>query len=100
MGTRHAFVLALAVASTLSFTGCKEDFVSRSTVDASATEDAGPPTCGESTTAYLDECAGAAECGSCVCEQAGHADVCTKACTVNEDCPAPSRGCSGGFCRP
>ncbi len=57
--------------------------------------------CMGGTVAYLAACTAAAECGtSCDCRLFGHSMVCTKACIDNPDCPAPSGGCSGGFCRP
>ena len=104
MGTRFALFVAVAAVSSLSLMGCKEDpeFLDPVGDDAAPIADEGvtPPVCGESTLEYLEECANASECGSCVCEQAGHLNVCTKTCIVDADCPAPSRGCSGGFCRP
>lgn len=52
------------------------------------------------TTAYLGTCATDDECTSCICRSFGHSKVCTKSCTGPADCPAPSGGCSNGFCRP
>jgi len=56
-------------------------------------------TCG-GTVAYLQLCTMDNDCESCVCKNFGHNMNCTKACTVPADCPAPSGGCSAGFCRP
>lgn len=66
--------------------------------------DAAPPAeastvCG-ATAGYLATCTADSECGSCMCKSFGHSMVCTKACTGPADCPAPSGGCSAGFCRP
>jgi hypothetical protein len=52
------------------------------------------------TIAYLQPCTASDECTSCVCQSFGHSKICTKTCTLPEDCPAPSGGCSMGFCRP
>jgi hypothetical protein len=50
--------------------------------------------------AYLAACGGDDECSSCTCKSFGHSRVCSKACTGDADCPAPSGGCTQGFCRP
>lgn len=63
-----------------------------SSIDASSA-------CG-GTTAYLQACTMDNDCISCACKSFGHSMVCTQACTVAADCPAPSGGCTAGFCRP
>lgn len=67
--------------------------------------DSGPP--GEAgacagTVAYLAACTADDECTSCLCRSFGHSKVCTKTCSGDGDCPAPSGGCNttSGFCRP
>lgn len=72
-------------------------------VDAAAPVDGdmtdGGSVCG-GTTAYLGTCAMDNDCESCLCKSFGHSSICSQACTGDGDCPAPSGGCSSGFCRP
>lgn len=72
------------------------------------------PACGSSTpaasdgstcanpgaTAYLKTCVMNTDCASCLCQNFGHTTVCTKSCTGDADCPAPSGGCTNNVCRP
>ncbi len=57
-----------------------------------------PPTCSGTKPLYAT-CTTFDECMSCVCRTFGHDNVCTQECTIDTDCPAPSPGCAGGFCR-
>jgi len=69
-------------------------------IDADPGIDAPAPVCSGGTLDYLETCTvGSTDCGSCECHSFGHSVVCTKTCTDNADCPAPSAGCSGGYCR-
>jgi len=97
VSTRIAGSLVLAAAALLS--AC---------TDAKPPIDAAPPmidsnidgsSCG-GTIDYLQACTMNEMCKSCVCQNFGHSTVCTKTCMGPADCPAPSGGCSGGFCRP
>lgn len=51
------------------------------------------------TVAYLQNCMTDDECATCICKSFGHSQVCTQTCTIDADCPAPSGGCTQGFCR-
>ena len=93
---------ALLIATAALLGACSGDDAptpidAAATVDASATD--GGSVCG-GTTAYLGTCAMDNDCVSCTCKSFGHSSICTQACTVDTDCPAPSGGCSTGFCRP
>ena len=93
MTARIAQTLILLATALLS--ACYSDDVRK--------PDASPPGDGAmcaGTIAYLQECMANDECTSCVCHSFGHVQVCTKTCTLPEDCPAPSGGCTDGFCRP
>lgn len=97
MGNRIAFVLVSLLATVAA---CSDDDDNNPPVDAAPTADAAM-ICGGQLE-YLQACTDSAMCGSCTCQNFGHSMVCTKACTTNTDCPAPSGGCSTttGFCRP
>lgn len=95
------FRFVLALAAVLSLTACEDD--KKPAPDAAPTvdstmSDGGSMTCG--TVAYLAACTADDMCESCTCRSFGHSKVCTKTCTGDGDCPAPSGGCSSGFCRP
>ena len=93
MASRIALSLFLFAAALLP--AC--DDTAKPKPDAAVTGDGGM--CA-GTTDYLQACTANEDCMSCVCQSFGHSKVCTKACTLPEDCPAPSGGCSNGFCRP
>lgn len=90
-----AFVLSTAALASTALSACKSD--SKPAIDASTGGEAGA--CG-GTTAYLATCTLDSECQSCLCHSFGHSIICTKTCMVDGDCPAPSGGCTLGFCRP
>jgi len=52
------------------------------------------------TAAPLASCTTSADCESCVCKLFVHSNLCSKRCTLPEDCPAPFAGCTQGFCSP
>ena len=63
--------------------------------------DAGASAC-MGTTPLYDSCTTNEECADfCLCYTFGMGQmICTKACTMDTDCPAPSPGCNGmGICR-
>lgn len=95
MASRIAISFAFVLFATALLPGCKEEGaappIDASTVDAGACA---------GTVAYLAACTADDECMSCTCKSFGHSRVCSKACTVDTECPAPSGGCSMGFCRP
>lgn len=85
--------------ASLFLFACDDD---KPTVDAS-TIDSVPLEAGAVCGAkpYLETgCLNNDECESCICHGFGHTFACTIACTGPEDCPAPSTGCTGGFCQP
>lgn len=93
MGPRSVVILILFVAAL--FASCKDE--------GKPPPDTAPP--GEAgacagTIGYLAACMADDECTSCLCKSFGHTKACTKTCTGDPDCPAPSGGCSNGFCRP
>jgi len=92
---------ALLIASVALLGACGGDDaptpVDAATVDGDMTD--GGSVCG-GTTAYLGTCAMDNDCESCLCKSFGHSSICSQACTGDGDCPAPSGGCSSGFCRP
>lgn len=49
---------------------------------------------------FLQTCTTNDECKTCLCQAFVHSKICTKACTGDADCPAPSGGCTQGICRP
>ena len=55
---------------------------------------------GTGPTAFLETCTDNDECSTCVCKLVGHEKICTKECDGPADCPAPSGGCTMGFCTP
>ena len=95
-------IAALVIASAALLVACDSD--DPAPIDAAAVTVDGDMTDGGSvcggTTAYLGTCAMDNECVSCTCKSFGHSSICTQACTGDGDCPAPSGGCSSGFCRP
>ena len=94
-------LLGIVVLFTTSLvTACDDDDEVTPAVDAAVVDGDAPAVCEGGTLAYLATCTMDTECGTCSCEPFGHRSVCTKTCTGNEDCPAPSGGCSAGFCRP
>lgn len=70
-------------------------------VDADPNAPDAPAVCGTGgTVGFLGSCTEDTDCGdACTCEL--HPLRCTKTCTTNEDCPAPSLGClmPDGVCR-
>lgn len=62
----------------------------------------GPAVCPGGAVGYLGECTDGTQCGApCQCHSFGHTMRCTTTCTdPGPACPAPSPGCTGGFCRP
>jgi hypothetical protein len=89
MITRFAMMVVLVAAA------CGGDGEDKPTIDAS------PSVCGAaSPVPFLGACTDNAMCGDCVCHSFGHTMACTKTCTENSECPAPSGGCTEGFCRP
>jgi hypothetical protein len=99
VGSRIA-VLVLAV-SSLVVVGCKDDgkpppVDTPVVVDTASLVDS---SCG-GTVGYLAACTDNNMCFSCMCQSFGHSMVCTQACDANNPCPAPSNGCTAGFCRP
>lgn len=103
VGNSIAVVIAMVAASSFGLMSCKEDGEPAPVEDAAPADDAavdtGPALCGEGTAGFLDACTATAECGTCECRAFGHTMQCTATCTVPEDCPSPSRGCAGGYCR-
>lgn len=97
MGKRIA-VLFISLLATVA--ACSDDNDDKPPVDAAPTADA-PMICGGQLE-YLQACTDSAMCGTCSCQNFGHSMICTKTCTTNADCPAPSAGCltSSGYCRP
>lgn|SRR3990167_3597434 len=96
-------IAALVIASAALLGACDSDDpapidAAAVTVDGDMTTDGGS-VCG-GTTAYLGTCAMDNECVSCTCRSFGHSSICSQTCTGDGDCPAPSGGCSSGFCRP
>ncbi len=51
-------------------------------------------------TAFTKVCSVNEDCQSCLCADFGHAKACSKSCTGDADCPAPSGGCTQNVCRP
>lgn len=87
----------LLVSAMLLLGGCSDD--GDKTPDASTVD--ATQVCTGSTVDYLKACTDNTMCGStCECHSFGHSMVCTKTCTVDSECPAPSGGCTTGFCRP
>jgi hypothetical protein len=73
-------------------------------IDADPNMPDAPAVCGTGgTVGFLEICTAPADCGdACTCETFHPVMRCTKTCTSNADCPAPSAGClmPDGFCRP
>ena len=90
-------VKSFAIVSILIVGACGGD--GDKTVDASTVD--ATQVCTGATIDYLKACTVDTECGStCMCHSFGHSMVCTKTCMGDGECPAPSGGCSAGFCRP
>jgi hypothetical protein len=68
--------------------------------DSKSAPDANMTCAAPGATAYLAVCTANTDCQSCLCSNFGHEMACTKACTVDGDCPTPSGGCTQGVCRP
>jgi hypothetical protein len=94
--------VSIRIAIAISFvvlSACKKDPPVHP--DAAMNEvDAPPGLCGNGSKGYLEACTDTAECDTCECRLFGHSQVCTKTCTGDTECPAPSGGCSQGYCRP
>jgi hypothetical protein len=89
--------LALTFAAMSLFAGCDD----KETPPPPPPVDAAALVCpGTGTTGFLANCTENDQCTSCLCKTFGHLEVCSQACTGPADCPAPSAGCSGGFCMP
>ncbi|MEJ7599674.1 MAG: hypothetical protein WKG01_17335 [Kofleriaceae bacterium] len=86
--------ITIALFSGVVFASCKDD---KPTPDAGRIVDGG--TCA-GTLGLTEVCTNSDECATCVCRSFGHAMNCTQACDASNPCPAPSSGCSNGFCRP
>jgi hypothetical protein len=99
IGVVRTRIASLVFVAFAGLAACKQDMPPA--IDAAGVSiDAPPGVCMGGTIAYLGACTMTSECGSCVCQSFGHSMVCTKSCTGPADCPAPSPGCGGGFCRP
>jgi hypothetical protein len=63
--------------------------------------DAGMCVPGTGAAALYDTCTTNADCDSCICHSYNMGGLlCTKACTNDNDCPAPSTGCNNmGVCK-
>lgn len=101
-------VVILGLLSTV-FVACGDDdpkpidapdvVVDMSTIDA-------PPSACGGTKVVTEACTTNEECYDCMCMDFGHGSMtCTKVCTANSQCPAPSLGCTknngeDGICRP
>ena len=96
VGLRSAISLAfIAATSLVGLVGCGgDDDPGTPPADAFVA-----PMC-NGTAALYATCTTFEDCMSCVCRTFGHDNKCTQVCTGDADCPAPSPGCSGGFCRP
>ena len=91
MGPRAVAILILFIVAL--FASCKDD---KPTPDAGPLADA--PMC-SGTTPFLTDCTADDQCMTCVCRSFGHSQYCSQACIKDTDCPAPSGGCTSGFCR-
>ena len=97
-------ILVLCVAGFALATGCGSgdddpQVDAAQAIDAAAGQPDAATSCG--VTALYEVCSDNGDCSSCLCHTFGTAGpLCSKTCSRDEDCEAPSTGCNNmGICK-